>query len=106
MRAIVLLVIAIALSGCAALGGIGAGGSSPGAEEQARLAVDIVKAMQPGKGEPILVEDGPAAAPLAKKLREAGFAVAAALRRCESGAAAFDGANSARSWFFAHRQSR
>jgi uncharacterized protein YceK len=76
MRAIVLLVIAIALSGCAALAGIGAGGSSPGAEEQARLAVDIVKAMQPEKGAPILVEDAPSAALLAKKLREAGFALA------------------------------
>jgi hypothetical protein len=72
-----LLVIAIALSGCAALAGIGAGGATPGAEEQARLAIDIVKAMQPEKGAPILVEDGPAAAPLAKKLREAGFAMAA-----------------------------
>ena len=76
MRAIVSLLVAIGLSGCAALAGIGAGGSTPGAEEQARLAVDIVKAMLPGKGEPILVEDGPATAPLAKKLREAGFAVA------------------------------
>jgi len=76
MRAMLLLVIAIALSGCAAPAGIGAGGAKPGPEEQARLAADIVKAMQPGKGEPILVEDGPAAAPLAQKLREAGFAVA------------------------------
>ncbi len=76
MRAIVLLLIASALSGCAALAGIGAGGTSPGAEEQARLAVNIVKAMQPAKGAPIFVEDGPAAEPLAKQLREAGFAVA------------------------------
>jgi hypothetical protein len=76
MRAIVLLVTAIALSGCAALAGIGIDGSSPGAEEQARLAVDIVKAMQPAKGAPICVADGPAAAALAKQLREAGFVVA------------------------------
>ncbi len=76
MRAIVSLLIAIALSGCAAIAGIGAGGATPGAEEQARLAVDIVKAMQPAKGAPIFVEDGPAAEPLAKELRQAGFAVA------------------------------
>jgi hypothetical protein len=74
MRAIVLLVIVIALSGCA---GIGAGSSSPGAEEQARLAVDIAKAMRLERGAPIHVEDGPTAAPLAKKLGEAGFVVAA-----------------------------
>ncbi len=76
MRAIVLLVIVISLSGCAALAGIGAGGSTPGAEEQARLAVDIVKTMQLEKSAPIHVENGPTAAPLARKLREAGFAVA------------------------------
>ena len=76
MRAMLLLVIEVALAGCAVPSGIGAGGATPSAEEQSRLAADIVKAMQPGKGEPILVEDGPAAAPLVRKLREAGFAVA------------------------------